>query len=91
MSSTVKRAFDVSDALASFAQKKLKTLISELSAEGVLTAPEKEKAFKHLDSAKQNIYDTLSRELKKMLPTESKKAPKPAKKQTAKKVSRRKK
>ena len=67
MGKTVKRAFDISDGLASIAHKKIKSLISELQHEGVMTKSESQSALKRLDQAKSNLYDAMSREFKKVL------------------------
>lgn len=67
MGQIIKRAFDVSDGLASIANKRIKSLISELEKEGVMTKAESQAANKRLTQAKSNIYDAMSKELKKVL------------------------
>ena len=67
MKEVVKKAFRVSDGLASLTQKKIKSLISELEREGVLTKAEGSKAYKKLSKVKTGVYDIVSRELKKVL------------------------
>ena len=67
MSQTVKRAFEISDGLASIAQKRIKSLISELEREGVMTKAEGQSATKRLGQAKTNLYDAMSREFKRVL------------------------
>lgn len=67
MDKMVKRAFAVSDGLASLANKKIHALVTELKQEGVLTKKEAESVKKHLSKAKTVFYDKLTRELKKAI------------------------
>ena len=72
----IDRAFKISDGLASLAGKKIKAAIKELEKEGVLTKQEGNKALKGMSSAKKNIYDVITRELKKVLTKTHKKSSK---------------
>jgi len=81
MGSTINRVFKISDGLASLAGKKIKSAISELQKEGVITKQEGGKIVKQLSKVKKNIYDSMSRELKKVLTS----APKSKKKKSGKK------
>lgn len=67
MAQAINRAFKISDGLANLASKKLKNAIEELAKEGVVTPQEKKKIIEQMDKVKKNIYDTVSRELKKTL------------------------
>lgn len=65
--SSVDRAFKISDGLAHLAGKKIKAAVSELKKEGILTASEGSKILRQMTKVKRNIYDSVSRELKKVL------------------------
>ncbi len=76
MSNTINRVFKISDGLASIAGKKIKSAVSELQKEGVITKQESSKIVKQLSKMKKNIYDNLTRELKKVLHSTTKKTKK---------------
>lgn len=85
----VKRAFQVSDGLASLASKKIHSFIKELQGEGVLTAKEAESVRKNLGKAKEVFYDNVTRELKKVLTRAAKQKNKKRPTKKAKKRARR--
>ena len=74
MKSALNRALKISDGLAHLAGKKIKAAAAELKREGIITAKESSKIISQLTKAKRNIYDSVSRELKKVLSTSSKKS-----------------
>ena len=74
MKSALNRALKISDGLAHLAGKKIKAAAVELKREGIITAKESSKIISQLTKAKRNIYDSVSRELKKVLSTSSKKS-----------------
>ena len=61
------RAFKISDGLASLAGKKIKAAVAELKREGIITAQESGKILKQMTQVRKNIYDSVTRELKKVL------------------------
>lgn len=83
MSDALNRAFKISDGLASIAGKKLKAAVSELQKEGVLTKEEGGKILSGMSKVKKNIYESVTKELKKVLSAAHKKSP--AKKTSKKK------
>lgn len=76
--SNIDRAFKISDGLARLAGKKIKAAVSELRKEGIITAPEANKIVQQMAKVKHSIYDTVSRELKKVVSQASKKSKRPA-------------
>lgn len=67
MNHTLNRVFQISDGLAKIAGNKIKAAIEELKKENVLTAEESKKVLGQMSKAKKNIYDSVARELKKIL------------------------
>jgi hypothetical protein len=63
----IDRAFKISDGLARLAGKKIKAAVKELEQEGIITKAEGSKAIGQMSKVKKNIYDAVSRELKKIL------------------------
>ena len=65
--SKIDRAFKISDGLANLAGKKIKAAVHELQKEGIITAQESARALKEMSKVKKNIYDAVSRELRKVV------------------------
>lgn len=82
----IDRAFKISDGLARLAGKKIKGAVHELEKEGIITKQEGSRALKEMSKVKKNIYDAVSRELKKVVG----KARSGAKKSSPKKKSKKK-
>jgi hypothetical protein len=67
MGQTIDRTFRISDGLASMAHKRIKSFVMELEKEGVMTKAESQAAIKRLAQAKNNLYDAMSNEFKRVL------------------------
>jgi hypothetical protein len=74
--SHIDRAFKISDGLAHLAGKKIKAAVAELKKEGIITASEGSNILSQMTKVKRNIYDSVSRELKKVLSQTKKSHPK---------------
>ncbi len=65
--SSINRVFQISDGLAKIAGNKIKAAVAELKKERVITTQEASNILSQMSKAKKSIYDTASRELKKLL------------------------
>lgn len=61
------RAFRVSDGLTRLAGKKIKAAVHELQKEDIITSSEAKTILRQMSKVKHSIYDTVSRELKKIV------------------------
>ena len=79
--SKIERAFRISDGLAHLAGKKIKAAVGELKSEGIITPSEASQILSQMTRVKRSIYDTVTREMKRVI----KEARGHAKKSTGKK------